>query len=207
MQNITHYNFNLQDAHCIMYNYSTPEFEKVRTECLSEDNWLRKNYTKESLIIEEHLGYGVVYKTSTGEPMVMGGLYYDPCYPPNTARMLNRTYIFPKFRSASLSGLALAYSICHQHLIFPLITRNNFDCYFITMQNREKPSRGWWKIWKTAMATASDNYWNDGVGYVQTKGINVQKCWQNFVYHEITPGSFTMPTILHDKWEMLDEGI
>lgn len=197
------YNFSQEDAHCLIYHKSTPEFERVRDECLAEDNWLRKNYTKDSLIIEEHLGYGVVYKTSTGEPMVMGGLYRDPSYPENTARMLNRTYIFPKFRSASLRGLALAYRICHEQLIFPLMEQNNFECYFITMQNRDKETKGWWEVWKRAMALASDNHWTDGNGYIQTKDVNVQKCWQNFVYH----GPLTMPTISHEQWLSLPEGL
>ena len=196
------FNFSLDDAHCEIYYKSTPKFELARAECLLEDNWLRKNYTVDSLIIEEHLGYGVVYKTSTGEPMVMGGLYQDPSYPSNTARMLNRTYIFPKFRSSSLRGLALAYRICHEQLIFPLMKQNNFDCYFITMQNRDKETKGWWEVWKRAMSLASNDYWTAGEGYIQTKNVNVQKCWQNFVYH----GPLTMPTITHDNWVSLPEG-
>lgn len=202
MENKSRFNFSLEDAHCEIYHSSSPAFEKVRSECLQEDNWLRKNYTKDSLIIEEHLGYGVVYKTSTGEPMVMGGLYQDPLYPSGTARMLNRTYIFPNFRSRSISGLALAYRVCHQHLIFPLIEKNNFDCYFITMQNRDKETKGWWDVWKLAMDKASDSYWTPGTGYIQTKDINVQKCWQNFVYK----GNLTMPTITHNEWLNLPEG-
>lgn len=197
------FNFSLEDAHCEIYYSSTPEFEKARSECLEEDNWLRKNYTKESLVIEDHLGYGVVYKTSTGEPMVMGGLYRDPSYPEDTARMLNRTYIFPKFRSSSISGLALAYRVCHQHLIFPLIEKTDFKCYFITMQNRDKATKGWWNVWKLAMDKASDGYWTPGNGYIQTKNVNVQKCWQNFVYH----GNLTMPTITHEQWLELPEGL
>lgn len=196
------YNFSLSDAHCEIYYNSTPEFEQVRAGCLEEDNWLRTNYTKDALIVEEHLGYGVVYKTSTGEPMVMGGLYQDPSYPSNTARMLNRTYIFPKFRSKSISGLVMAYKICHEQLIFPLMEKNNFDCYFITMQNRDKETKGWWDVWKLAMDKASGNFWTPGEGYIQTKNINVQKCWQNFVYH----GPLTMPTITHEQWALLIEG-
>jgi hypothetical protein len=98
--------------------------------------------------------------------------------------------------------LALAYQICHEQLIFPLIEKNNFDCYFITMQNRDKETKGWWDIWKRAMSIASGNYWTDGQGYVQTKYIPVQKCWQNFVYH----GPLSLPTITHDQWLQLPRG-
>jgi hypothetical protein len=202
MEQQSRFNFSLDDAYCEIFYKSTPKFEQARTECLLEDNWLRKNYTPENLIVEEHHGYGVVYKKSTGEPMVMGGLYQDPLYPKDTARMLNRTYIFPKFRSASISGLVLAYRICHQQLIYPLIEENSFSCYFITMQNRDKPSKGWWNVWKLAMDKASDSYWSPADGYIQTKTVDVQKCWQNFVYR----GNLTMPTITHEQWLSLPEG-
>lgn len=194
--------FDLEDAYCEFFYKDSSKFEQIRDECLKEDNWLRKNYTKESLIIEEHLGYGVVYKKSTKEPMVMGGLYQDQSYHENTARMLNRTYVFPKFRSNSISELSAAYKICHEYLIFPLIKENNFSCYFITMQNRKKNSKVWWNIWQTAMSNASNSYWISGEGYLQTKNINVQKCWQNFVYH----GELSMKTITHEDWLKLPEG-
>jgi len=194
--------YSLTDAHTKIFYKSCDEFEKVRELCLQEDNWLKKNYTKENLIIEDHIAYGVVYKTSTGEPMVMGGVYQGDNYPRNTARMLNRTYVFPKFRSKSLRTLIVAYNILHEHLIFPLIKEQQFECYFITMQNRDKETKGWWDIWKLAMSKASNNYWTDAPGYIQTCPWNVQKCWQNFVYH----GNFNMPTITQEEWELLDVG-
>jgi hypothetical protein len=194
--------YSLDDAHAKIFYKTCDEFEEARAICLQEDNWLKKNYTKDNLVIEDHLGYGVVYKTSTGEPMVMGGLYQGAHYPSNTARMLNRTYIFPKFRSKSIRGLITAYNICHEHIIFPLIAKHPFECYFITMQNRDKETKGWWNIWKLAMSKASGNYWTDGPGYIQTCPWNVQKCWQNFVYH----GHFNMPTISQEDWASLPKG-
>lgn len=56
-----------------IYHTSCEEFEAVRNKCLEEDNWLRNNYTKENLVIEDHKGYCVVYNVETHEPIVMGG--------------------------------------------------------------------------------------------------------------------------------------
>jgi hypothetical protein len=197
------YPFSLDDATAKIFYNTCDEFEEAREICLQEDNWLRKNYTKENLVIEDHVAFGIVYKKSTGEPMVMGGLYQADHFPTGTARMLNRTYIFPKFRSKSIRGLALAYRICHENLIFPMIEKHKFDSYFITMQNRSKETKGYWDVWKLAMRKASGNYWIDGNGYIQTCPWNVQKCWQNFVFK----GNTNMPTITHEQWLQLEEGL
>ena len=58
--------YDLTNTHVEIYYKSTPEFEKARDLCLKEDNWLRNNYTKDNLKIEEHTGYGVLYQTNTG---------------------------------------------------------------------------------------------------------------------------------------------
>ena len=90
--------YDLNNTHIEIYYDSTPEFESVRDLCLEEDNWLRYNYTRENLVVEKHTGYGVVYQTSTGKPMVMGGVFNDDRYPKNVAKQINRLYTFPEFR-------------------------------------------------------------------------------------------------------------
>jgi len=54
--------YELTDTYIKIYYQSTPEFEITRDLCLQEDNWLRSNYTKENLVVEQHTGYGVVYQ-------------------------------------------------------------------------------------------------------------------------------------------------
>jgi hypothetical protein len=123
--------------------------------------------------------------------------------------MLNRAYVFPNYRSRTLSELTVAFKILHHHLIFPLMAANNYDLYFQTMQNREKPSKRWWDVWKAAMAGAAPSVWTECPGYLQTCHWPVKKCWQNFVYHETVPGSFVCwdPKIInHTQWELMPEG-
>jgi hypothetical protein len=66
------YRYDLANTHIKIYYETCPEFESVRELCLQENNWLRSNYTKENLVVEQHTGYGVVYQKTTGKPMVMG---------------------------------------------------------------------------------------------------------------------------------------
>jgi hypothetical protein len=139
--------------------------------------------------------------------MVMGGVFNDGRWPSNIARILNRAYVFPNLRRRSIPQLINGYELLHHHMIYPLIAINNYDCYFVTMQNRDKkPTKRWWDIWRYTMNEASNNFWTESSGYVQTYNINKQTCWQNFVYHEYVPGTFTLPVITQAEWNLLEPG-
>jgi hypothetical protein len=199
--------YNLEDTHIEIYYSSTPEFENVRKQCLEEDNWLRYNYTAENLVVEQHTGYGIVYQKSTGKPMVMGGVFNDGRYPANVAKQINRLYTFPEFRmkhTDMTDGFRVTCS-----LIDALEKVNNYDVYLITMQNRPRGGKRWWDVWCKHMATASDQKWTLGSGYIKTCPHSVQKCWQNFVYFETQPGSYATwspRTITHTEWMAMPEG-
>lgn len=199
--------YDLSNTHIKIYYESCPEFEEIRELCLLEDNWLKNNYTKENLIIEEHSGYGVVYQTSTGKPMVMGGVFNDGRFPKNVAKMINRLYTFPEFRmkhTDMTDGFRVTCS-----LIDSLMEINEFTLYLITMQNRNRGGKRWWDTWVHHMDIASNKKWKLVNGYIQTCPWNVQKCWQNFVYLETIPGEFLnwSPKIITDnEWSQLPEG-
>lgn len=184
------------------------EFERVREICLEEDNWLRNNYTKENLKIEDHLGYSVIYQKETDRPILMAGVYSNKNFPANVARMANRLYLFPEFR-CSRKNMIESYIIYHQRIVKPLMDINNFDVYITTMQNRKRGGKGWWEVWKKMMRDASKSMWVEPDGYIQTCPFMVQKCWQNFVYTETRPGAFlewSPKLISHDEWLTLEEG-
>jgi hypothetical protein len=192
-----------------IYRGPSQEFERVRALCLKENNWLRDNYTDQSLRLEDHAAYCVAFRKDTDEPMVMGGVFNDGRWPYYVGRMLNRAYVFPNFRSRTLNELTTAFKILHEHVIYPLIEATNFEVYFQTMQNRDKPTKGWWQVWKTAMAGAAPGLWNEQEGYLQTCPWPVQKCWQNFVYHERLLGAYAKwsPQVIdHETWINLEPG-
>ena len=199
--------YNLIDTHIKIYYESCPEFEEARELCLQEDNWLRYNYTKENLVVEQHTGYGVVYQSNTGKPMVMGGVFNDGRYPKNVAKQINRLYTFPEFRmkhTDMTDGFRVTCS-----LIDALEKVNNYDVYLITMQNRNRGGKRWWDTWVRHMDIASEGKWTLGQGYIQTCSWMVQKCWQNYVYYETRKGSYEEwnPKIIYEEeWQSLPEG-
>lgn len=199
--------YDLTNTHIKIYHETCPEFEEVRELCLQEDNWLRYNYIKENLVVEQHTGYGVVYQTSTGKPMVMGGVFNDGRYPKNVAKQINRLYTFPDFRmkhTDMTDGFRVTCS-----LIDALEKVNDYEVYLITMQNRNRGGKRWWDTWRHHMDIASNGKWKYQEGYIQTCPWNVQKCWQNFVYCETVNGAFNRwcPDIITDEgWHKMPEG-
>ncbi len=189
-----------------IYWKSCDEFEAVRAECLKEDGWLREIYTPENLVIEKHFGYSVVYEKGTDKPVGMGGIFNDGRYHPTIARHLHREYCFPEFRQRSFRGLVDGFKLYNEHIIKPLNEATKFNAYFVGMQTRyKKKTKGYWDVFSTAIMEGVPGI-KLGNGFVQTCPFNVQKCWQNFVYFEHTPGSFILPTIDLNTWNTMSEG-
>ena len=95
-------------------------------------------------------------------------------------------------------------------LIDALTKVNSYEIYLITMQNRPRGGKRWWDTWVKHMDIASSGQWTLGAGYIQTCNAHVQKCWQNYVYHETVPNKFAEwnPRIINDEeWAILPKGI
>lgn len=192
-----------------IYHESCAEFEEVRELCLSENNWLNDIYTKDSLVIEKHIGYGVIYTKDTNEPVGMAGLFNDGRYPQNIARHLHREYLFPKFRQTQRQGLIDGFKLYQTHLIEPLNNLVQLDACFIAVQNRYKKStKGYWNVFSSSACKGLTNF-QLGEGYIQTCPFNVQKCWQNYIYCEHKPGAWLewkKQIIDQDTWDSLIMG-
>ena len=192
-----------------IYHESNKEFEEIRELCLSENGWLNEIYTRESLVLEKHIGYSVVFDKTTHEPVGMAGLFNDGRYPQNVARHLHREYLFPKYRQHTMQGIVNAFSLYQTHIIEPLNSLANLDCCFIGVQNRyKKKSKGYWKVFSSAATQGLKNFVL-GEGYIQTCPHNVQKCWQNYIYCENVIGAWGQwdkQIIDHEQWLLLDEG-
>ena len=197
-----------ENTYHIIYHKTCDEFEHVRSICLEEDNWLRNNYTKENLVIEDHSGYVVVYQKETNKPIIMAGAYNNGKFPTNVARLANRLYLFPEFRCGR-HNMVESYKLHHERIVKPLIEINEYNLYVITMQNRPRGNKGWWQRWKQMMQESSNNMWTEPDGYLQTCPHLVQKCCQNFVYTELEVDVFSEwnPKIITEaEWQTLPEG-
>ena len=200
---------NPEDFYHKIYHETCPEFEEVRELCLSEDSWLRDIYTKDALVLEKHVGYSVIYTKDTNEPVGMAGLFNDGRYPANIARHLHREYLFPKFRQQTLRGITEGFSLYYHHVVQPLNTLASFDACFVAVQNRyKKESKGYWRVFSSSACKGMPGF-KLGEGYIQTCPFPVQKCWQNYVYCENTPGAWDAwqkQIIDHNEWSTLIMG-
>jgi hypothetical protein len=205
---------NLQSLHADsvyhkIYHESCAEFEEVRELCLSEDNWLRRIYTPEFLVLEKHVGYVVMYDKLTHEPVGMAGLFNDGRYPSNIAIHLHRAYLFPKYRQRSLRGIMDMFKMVNTHIVTPLNSIKQFDAYFVTIQSRDKKeSSGWWDAYNSAICRASPGF-KKGECFIQTCPHDVQKCWQYHLYFEHVPGAWSAwdkRSITEEEWKNLPLG-
>ena len=204
-----HAQYNTDDFYHEIYFESNDRFEQVRELCLSENNWLGRNFMKDRLIIENHHGFSVVYDKRTDEPVMFGGVFNDGRYPKNVARHLHRYYTFPRYRGSTRGEIVTGWKINDYHIVQPLNQINNFDLYFMSMQNRDKKnSKGYFNVWYETLKRANNN-WVKHEELIQTCPFNVQQCWQNFVYLEMKPNSFNdwnVDTITDEQWKQLEIG-
>jgi hypothetical protein len=195
-----------------IYWDSCPEFEEVRKECLSERQWLRDNYTKKNLVIEDHRGFAVSFKRDTGEPMAMAGVYACGLWNQHTARMLNRLYVFPKFRNTrpNLKSFAAGWIHINHHIIDPLKEVNKYKLYLVTMQDRGKPNHNFFKAMSKSFQMAVPNWTEERDVLIKSCSQDVKKCYQYYLYQNQEDGFYenwtTKPIITKPEWEKLPEG-
>ncbi|MCB0367024.1 MAG: hypothetical protein H6624_17615 [Bdellovibrionaceae bacterium] len=80
---------------------SNSEFEQIRRACMADPkNYLAENYSVDRLVVADHDTFVVLRDKSTGQCIGFGGVYNNGRYPDQIGRFLNRTYIFPEFRTA-----------------------------------------------------------------------------------------------------------
>ena len=170
---------------CVVFNQSTPEWERVRALCLEEDNWLRENYTEKNCIVEDHDIFSITYVKETNEPICFCGIYNNGRYHEKVARAFNRFYLFPEYRSSKLIRRMKAM----HDLILPSMIESNpetRDLLFISMQMRDRDYQGeqrWWNAWKKIWMSFNQE-WKDIEGLVQVVDGEDPKCFQNIVYRE-----------------------
>jgi len=191
------------DVKLWLFNYDNSEWERVRKLCLEENNRLTDNYTVDKCKISDHKVFFICYKNN--EPIIFGGLKE---YNNKVARVFNRFYIFPHFRSSKIKNMhrTVAYMIknilpiIEYHFAYPLI--------FISMQMRSRTYSGnqqWSKIWKS-MWFSHDSNWKDFDGLVLTTSKIHKEGFQNIIYKdspEFTFDDWTVKKLSFQQYEQL----
>jgi hypothetical protein len=183
--------FEDQKYRCVVFNKTTPEWERVRSLCLEEDNWLRENYIEKNCVVEDHDIFSITYIKESGLPICFGGIYNNNRYHPQVARALNRFYLFPEYRSNDLRNRMKAM----HNLILPsmlAVSPVARDLLFISMQSRERDYEGeqrWWQQWKKIWLGFNGD-WKTIDRLVQVVNGEDPRCFQNIVYKEINQFTF-----------------
>jgi len=164
-----------------IFDEDNDEFERVRSLCLQEDNWLRENYLPHRCKVADHKVFWIAYIDD--RVWHFSGLKE---YTPNVARVLNRTYEFPEFRNPRL--------ITHHHdllanTVIPQIEKSlgfEYDFLFFSMQRRkrgyEQKNQRWWELVKKSWTSVAPNWKSYEDGLVQVYPAEVESCYQNIVY-------------------------
>ena len=204
----------IENSYHKIYWDNDPEFEEVRELCLQDhNNWLRDNYTRENMDLNDQCGYSVVYRKDTHEPMFMSGMMASGLWDPKIARLMNRLYVFPKFQQRTVQGLAWGWENFEYHMINPLIeaNKNRYKAYFISMQSRPgKDPNNWWRACKKTFMMAIDNWTDENEHMIKVCGSDVQKCYHHYFYTNAEENYFENSTknklITFDEWKNLPTG-
>lgn len=175
---------------CEVFNKSNDKWERVRSLCLQENNWLRENYTPEKCVVEDHDIFSITYVKETNDPIVFAGIYNNGRYNDHVGRCLNRFYLFPKYRSDK--KLIQRMKTIHNLVVPTMIESSPIkrDLMFISMQHRDRNYEGeqrWWKIWKKIWLSFNGG-WTPINGMTQVVAGKDPRCFQNIIYK--TYGNF-----------------
>lgn len=172
-----------EDIRLWLFDYENEEWERVRSLCLEEDNWLRENYTPKRCKISDHKVFFIAYYHD-GRPMMFGGIKE---YSKNVARVFNRMYAFPYVRSMKkfrwhhglmINTMIPAMESCLDY---------KYDLLFVSMQMRARAYDGeqkWWKFWKESWFSWTTDWKSYDSGLVQTYPSEDPSCFQNIVYRD-----------------------
>jgi len=171
---------DLKDTHTIWFDKNNAqEFESIRNKILQDDKIDTFNYRKDRLVIQNHIKYGVVFLEDT--PLMCGGLYNLKEYSSNKplGRILNRFYVFPKYRGNILKDFKVSVPFFMDRLVNPLIEISPLSAHIFTHLNKSENKKfGQW------FSDAVNEYcgfkkWHVVPGLVKTTGSDKDpSVWQ-----------------------------
>lgn len=190
--------FKLEDHYVKFWTRSDEEFEALRAIVLNDaSNKNIKDFTKQKFVIEDHVGYGVIFNRFTHAPVTMSGLKEIE---PGVGRLLNRHYIFPESRNKTYADIVSGLYTIRKLIMEPLIERSRFKVHILSMPNRGKRNNFFDAFHKTHNDAWPD-HWYRVNGYYRTgNGIHNPHSWQNILTDDPT---YPFDTITQEQWESL----
>lgn len=193
--------FNIDDYYARFWNHSDNEFEAIRS--LATDDKSNKtayNFTKQKLVLEEHVGYGVIFNKYTHAPATMSGLKQMS---DGVGRLLNRHYIFPESRNKSFADIVSGLYTIRKLIMEPLILQADFDVHVLTMPNRGNRN-GFFDVFHKTHNEAWPGRWHRVNGYIQTGNGMDKGSWQNALSDN---PDYKFEVMDHEQWLTLKDSV
>jgi hypothetical protein len=141
---------------------------------------LYKNYLLENLDLINHLTFDVIFDKET--IVGFGGIYNGGRYPEGVYRILNRTYVDPRYRSQSLRIKPLVSD--------PLLPHQIKKCWhklrmiFVSVQDTK--GKPYLTKWVRTLAPKLETPWEMSNGFVNVAVGDASKgCFQYIAYNKI----------------------
>lgn len=180
---------------------SNEEFEKLRHEILNDKtNNKTEDFTTEKLVIENHDGFMAIFLRNTHEPVCICGLHKISNYS-GVGRLMNRTYVWPKFRDTGRKKVFENIKNLTEHIIKPLYRSSPYHTHILSMANR-KERNNFFNTFYLLHDKAWPNHWHRVEGYVQTGQGMTKNCWQNIITDN---PNYKFKTLNHDQWLLLPD--
>lgn len=171
-------------------------FEVLRQFAMNDEtntNWY--DFIHKRLVIEDHVGYGCLFKKHNDEPVTMCGLYG---LNEEVGRVLNRHYVFPNHRNKCAKEMIDGLHSIRKLILEPFMEMSDFKVHIMSMPNRDEGRNNFFNAFYYANQRAWDKRWHMIDGYIQT-GANpeLRRCWQNAFCDN---PNYKFKVITHDEW-------
>jgi len=191
--------FKLEDHYVKFWTKSDQEFESLRSIALNDPtNKNTGDFTRHKFVLEDHIGYGVIFNKHTDAPVTMSGLKEIE---PGVGRLMNRHYIFPESRNKTYADVVSGLYTIRKLIMEPLVAQANFKVHILTMPNRGKRNN-FFDVFHKAHNDAWPDHWHRVDGYIRTgKGMD-RSSWQNALSNNL---NYKFNTLDYEQWMLLKD--
>lgn len=158
---------------------------------------LAENYTPQALMLTKHLSFDCLF-SQDNEVVAFCGVFNNGRYPDEVQRILNRTYINPKFRNYTLSGPGPIWS-CTQHIVPYQLQQYDIKTAFVSVEGRK--GKSFLQRW-IQRAPSRDSEWKLSKRLYQVSDARNKGCYQYIAY---SGDLWTDDSVTLEEWYDLPE--
>jgi len=161
----------------IINDYSDILFDEIDKLAKSDDK-LADNYKMENLQLRKHLSFDAAF-TNNNELIAFCGIFNGGRYPDGIYRILNRTYVSPKFRIKGLRG----GFFCTKNILTHQLNqyKDLISTAFVSVE--ELKGKSYLTAWIANAPPFNNSKWILSDGFVQVSNAHNKGCYQYIAYN------------------------